>query len=535
MARKAMLGRKVRRLRLERKLSQVALAQRLGISASYLNLIEHDRRPLTLTLQMALADSLGIDVQSLSQDQDARLLAALRELFGDPLFGEAETGEEALRALVEQAPELGRAIVALYRGYRAARDDVVALGERLSADSFLSTSPHELRTLMTSVRSFSEILMDYDDLEQDKRRQFIGILVNETQRLSLIINQMLDYATGPDRAWQEGAARPADEVSDLVQERGNHFAELEEAAEAFRAEAGLGLPVEAGALLAALERGAGLSVRLLRGPVGPGALRRLDAEAGVLLMSDLLAPASRCFEMARGLALARTAPLLDELLDGARVAGKEARSLGREVMAGAFAAAVVMPYEAFAEAAAESRHDIEVLQGRFGVSFEQCCQRLASLNRPGARGLPFHFLRVDLAGNLSKRFTASGMPIARFGGLCPRMAVHQAFLTPGRIVTQLESMPDGSHYFDVARSVTKAAAGYREPHSHYAVTLGCESSFARDLVYADGLDLESAEAGMPVGLTCGLCERRDCGQRAGPLILPSLRRSETAEAALPGA
>ena len=520
MARKAMLGRQVRRLRRERGLSQVALAKQLGISASYLNLIEHNQRPLTLVLQSSLAEAFGIDLQAFSQDEEAKLLAGLRELFADPLFATLDLADAELRELAESAPAVGRAALELYRAYRGARDDVVALGGRLSADSFLSTSPHELRTLLTSIRSFSEILMDYDDLEPDKRQQFIHILVDESQRLSLIINQMLDHAIAAEDSLPARPSLPAEAVGDLLQERDNHFEALEAAAEAFRAEAGLGLPVEPAELARVLETRLLIAVRLVEGPADTAGPWRFEAAGQELVLSSALTASGRSFELARCVALARHGALLDSQLEDAKLGSEAARTLAREVLAGAFAAALLMPYDAFAEAARESRHDVEALQARFGVSFEQCCQRLSSLNRPGARGLPFHFLRVDLAGNLSKRFTASGLQVARFGGLCPRMAVHQAFLTPGRIVTQVAEMPNGSRYFDIACALAKPETGFRAPRRYYAVSLGCESSFASDLVYADGLDPESPAASVPVGITCSLCERADCQQRAAPLILP---------------
>ena len=191
----------------------------------------------------------------------------------------------------------------------------------------------------------------------------------------------------------------------------------------------------------------------------------------------------------------------------------------RNALENYFAGALLMPYRAFLEAARDLRHDIELLQRRFGVSFEQVCHRLTTLQRPGAEGVPFHFLRVDPAGNILKRFSRSGLPIPRYGGACPLWNVHTAFMNPGRIDTQLARLPDGSTYLFVARAITKPGIGHRAPKSHYSVAIGCEVSFARHMVYADGVGLERRDAAVPVGIHCRQCPRDDCLQRAFPSLL----------------
>jgi predicted transcriptional regulator len=196
------------------------------------------------------------------------------------------------------------------------------------------------------------------------------------------------------------------------------------------------------------------------------------------------------------------------------------------VLANYFASAVLMPYQPFLEAARQERYDIELLGHRFRSSFEQTCHRLTTLRRPGAEGIPFHFVRADIAGNISKRFSASGLRFARFSGACPRWNVFAAFLTPGMIRPQLAQMPDGTSYFWIARTVTKESGGYHSPRTLLAIGIGCEVTHARKLVYADGVDLESREAAVPVGLSCRLCERMDCEQRAFPPLQHPLQIHE---------
>jgi predicted transcriptional regulator len=192
-------------------------------------------------------------------------------------------------------------------------------------------------------------------------------------------------------------------------------------------------------------------------------------------------------------------------------------------LAGYFAGAVLMPYTRFLEAARSERYDLELLGHRFRTSFEQVCHRLTTLRRPGAEGVPFHFVRIDLAGNISKRFSASGLRFARFSGACPRWNVFQAFMTPGLVRTQVSQMPDGAMYFWVARTLRKNATGHRAPYTMLAIGLGCDVRYARELVYADGVDLENRDAVVPVGVTCRVCERLECEQRAFPAVQFSLK------------
>jgi predicted transcriptional regulator len=177
-----------------------------------------------------------------------------------------------------------------------------------------------------------------------------------------------------------------------------------------------------------------------------------------------------------------------------------------------------MPYEAVLRAAIETRYDIEVIGRRFGTGFEQVAHRLTTLRRPSASGVPFHMIRIDVAGNISKRFSASGITIARFSGACPRWNVFSAFSTPGMLRVQLSRMPDGASFFCLARTVQADSHGYHAPPRIHAIGLGCALRHARELVYADGLELTDSDAVVPVGLSCRVCERTTCEQRAFPSV-----------------
>ncbi|MDB5578868.1 MAG: family transcriptional regulator, partial [Bradyrhizobium sp.] len=192
------------------------------------------------------------------------------------------------------------------------------------------------------------------------------------------------------------------------------------------------------------------------------------------------------------------------------------------------AGALLMPYGAFRSAARTLRHDVDSLAARFGVSFEQACNRLSTLQRSDERGVPLFFLRVDPAGNILKRFTAAGYPFTRYGGSCPRWIAHTAFSKPGELQVQVAELPDGAQYLCFARAITSAAAAWGEPRPMHAITMGCAVSHADEFAYADGLDLERSKVG--IGLSCRLCERPNCRSRAFPPLEHRLSLAATSPA-----
>ena len=221
----------------------------------------------------------------------------------------------------------------------------------------------------------------------------------------------------------------------------------------------------------------------------------------------------------------------DELLTGLtgdpELSTPEARTLARIALANYFAAAVLMPYQRFLDLAIAERYDIELIGNHFAANFEQVCHRMTTLRRPGAEGVPLHFVRGDIAGNISKRFSGSGIQISRFGGSCPRWNLHTAFLTPGRITVQLSRTADGQLYFCVARTVSRQARGHHAPATVQAIAIGCRVEHAPALVYSDGMDLGNLEAAVPIGTTCRLCEQRNCEQRVFPSIQHAVEIDET--------
>lgn len=450
------LGLKLRSLRRREGLTQQQLAERLKISPAYLNLIENGRRPLPAQLLISLAQLFHLDLTAFGVDDDAQLGSDLLEVFGDPLFDTTELVQNDIKELASSNPGVARAVIQLYRAWQSSKSGSVGG----------SSGPGDARVDTTSV--------------------------------------------------------PSEDVSDFLQRHNNYFPELEELAEKLRKDArvdevratSLGKGDDLGRALARfLEERLGVAVEVARATSDPNTLRRYDPVEKRLIVSELLPPRSRNFQLAHQLGLLVAKDVIDQLVKDELLQTHDARVLARVALANAFAGAVLMPYLPFLEAAEQSRYDIELLGHRFRTSFEQGCHRVCTLRRPGATGVPFHFLRVDIAGNISKRFSGSGIRFARFAGACPRWNVFSAFLTPGMIKTQVSEFPDGSVYFCLSTTIRKINQGYTPRHALHAVGLGCDVEHAKKLVYADGVDLALR---IPVGVTCRVCERDDCSERAFP-------------------
>jgi hypothetical protein len=319
---------------------------------------------------------------------------------------------------------------------------------------------------------------------------------------------------------------PSEEVSDLLQKHMNHVPELEEAAEDLWKKARFDAEELYPGLLRYLDKQHGIHVRIARGEAERGILRRFDAEKKLLTLSELLPTRSRTFQVAHQIALLTQHARIDRLVGDAHLTSDESRGLARVALANYFAGAVLMPYAPFLEACRQERYDIDVIGRRFRVGFEQICHRFTTLRRPGAEGVHFHMIRIDVAGNISKRFSASGIRFARFSGACPRWNIFQAFMTPGMIRLQVSRFSDGASYFCLARTIHKDSGGYHAQQPVQAIGLGCRIEHAREMVYSDGMDLENVHLATPVGVTCRLCERSDCEQRAFPSIRHPLQVDE---------
>ncbi len=245
-------------------------------------------------------------------------------------------------------------------------------------------------------------------------------------------------------------------------------------------------------------------------------MRQFDHETQTLYLSNRAAPETIGFQLLLQYALLTQDKLLEATLDFARFQSPQARSIAKIGLANYFAGAALMPYEEFLSTAKRERHDLERLANIFGTSIEQVAHRLSTLQRPDRKGIPFFFVRVDQAGTITKRHSATRLQFARFGGACPLWNVHRAFETPGQFLRQLAETPDGVRYISLARDITKSGGSYNAPVRRFAIALGCEIKHANELVYADTLELNTAEAFEPIGISCRICERRTCHQRSVP-------------------
>ncbi|MCL3883682.1 helix-turn-helix transcriptional regulator [Marivita sp. GX14005] len=317
----------------------------------------------------------------------------------------------------------------------------------------------------------------------------------------------LDEALGREGAQLQPS--PWEEVRDFFHYCDNYIDAVDRAAE--RAASRMTGSDRVRATIRGLEA-EGLQVRFAAAPD----LRRFDELRHELTLSSLAAPETQTFQMLLQLALTRHGALLDATLDLARFQSGAARDIAKLGLANYFAGAAMMPYTQFLQAAQDTRHDLELMARRFGASIEQVAHRLSTLQRPGAKGIPFFFVRVDQAGTITKRHSATRLQFARFGGACPLWNVHRAFETPGRFLRQPAETPDGVRYISLARDVSKTGGHFGAPVRRYAIALGCEVKHAGALVYADGLDLTRDGAFEPIGISCRICERTNCHQRSVP-------------------
>lgn len=462
-AKQPFLGHKMRRFRRDLGLSQQEMADELDISASYLSLIEHNQRPVTVPLLFKLGQAFQVDLRDFAEDDQARLGTALKEVFSDPVFDGEGPRDTDIRELAAASPAAAEAVIQLYQRYRDLREESVSLAQE------------------TGMRDGEG-----------------------------------SGAGGP------GRLAPVEQVRDFLQARSNHFPELEELAEALWEEADLDPDALFLSLTDHLRAVHGVGVRVVPHDLLDETLRRFDFHRRRVLISELLPPSARTFQLAAQLAVLAYREPIEAVVAESGLAGEEAAKLAFTTLAGYFAGAVMMPYARFLQAAGELRYDLDILKARFNASFEQVCHRLTTLQRQGARGVPFFFVRVDHAGNVSKRLSGAGFEFARFGGTCPRWVVYEAFLNPDRILAQIAETPDKHRFLTVARTVESVQRGHGHRPPHLAVAVGCDLRHAGQVVYADGFE-QPAQHATPIGTACRVCDRFDCTWRAHPPVSTRLR------------
>ncbi len=445
--RKTFIGPHLRRLRHDASETQAQMAKRLGISPSYVNLLENNQRSVSVALLLRLFEHYDVDWHDIAEDGTGPQLSDLRGVLHDPLFDEIGPDLQELRAAQTHAPRLIKAFLRLHRAYQAASDQLLALAAR------------------------------------------------------------------PDEMGPVFASSPEGAVHHFFRRQRNHFPVLEQAAESF-------WPAEPpptddvyAALKSRLFQRHGISVRLVRVSDMDLSLRHYDQAKAELRLSEALDHPNRVFQLAHVLGLIECRDALEALLKGSGVDSPQGQSRCRVELANYFAAAVLMPYDAFLAEARASKYDFDHLATRFGVSFEQACHRATTMQRESAQGVPLFFLRVDKAGNVTKRFNATDFHLAEYGGACPRLDVHMTFRLPGRIVPQLVEMPDASQYFVFARTVDRPIFERHGQDNRLAVAMGCTIAHGPEIGYAEGVALQGAPF-TQIGINCRICPRSGCEQRA---------------------
>ena len=433
-------------------MTQAAFAELLGVSASYVNLIEKNQRNASLKLLISLSDAFGMDWREFTQSDSRLAIADLRQITNHPTFGDSIPDIEELRAAIEHAPNLVDGLFNIFKGYRS-------LAEKLAAS-------------------------------------------NE--------------ATGDTRSTTAEQA-----VHDLFRGNHNYFAPLEVPAVKLRNPARYETDEFFSALKTHLSEKLEIETRIVPVETLGSSLRFFDRHNNRLLLSEGLDYTNKVFQMAHSIALIEHSDILNNIIKEGSISDDEETGRCRVELANYFAAAVMMPYEAFLSEAEKSSYDFEHLATKFAVSYEHACHRLTTMQKPGNKGIPFFFLRIDRAGNVTKRFNATPIQLGRYGGACPKLDVHFSFRVPGRIFPQFVEMPDGQRYFTINRTVDRPTLKYTTEDKRLAVSLGCAAEHASRIVYSQDINLAQSQA-TEIGVNCRLCPRHHCDQRAHESIIHNI-------------
>jgi XRE family transcriptional regulator, fatty acid utilization regulator len=464
-------GARLRRLREEHGLTQVALARALDLSTSYVNQLENDQRPITVPVLLALTERFGLPPHYFSADSDARLVADLGDVFTATAAGDAVSRTQ-IEELVARMPDVGRSMVAVHRRLRDATEELEGFRLRATTDGSL---PPERPMPFEEVRDFF-----YD------RNNYIG---------------ELDIAAGQMFAGYGMTAGGLDiQLSALMRDQFGVTVVVT-----------ADLPVHAKRWYDPDTQVLQIAHWLLPGQRA----FQIATQLALLSQSDLLST------------------ILDSGSSSDNQLSPESRGVARIGLANYFAGAFLLPYRQFYRAATEFRYDIDLLARRFEVGFETVCHRLSTLQRPQLRGVPFIFIRTDKAGNISKRQSATAFHFSRVGGSCPLWVVHDAFARSGRIITQVAQMPDGRLYFWIAKTTGPEGLGYLGQHKNFAIGLGCDLVHADKLVYSTGVALDDPATAVPIGAGCKICNRSACPQRAFPYLGGRVFVDENAGSSLP--
>jgi predicted transcriptional regulator/DNA-binding Xre family transcriptional regulator len=446
------IGPKIKGFRRQMGIQANKLAEKLNISPSYLTLIEGGKRKIDADLLLKICQELKIEVSDLAIKSDINLANNISELLDDKLFDDLDILGPEVKDLANTNPKIGRALIRL--------------------GDILKKKDHEL--------------------------------VNKIEKLS---GKIVD---------SRKSSFPGEVISDFLQENKNYFPKLEDFANKIFDEVKQNNRTRYIALCKFLKSEYDITVKDVIPEDGKPFSKIFNKKNKELILSDYLSLETKKLHAAAQIVQEGSIDEINRLLETFNFPSEESKKLTKVALLNYCGAAILMPYKLFHTECKKLKYDLELLQNTFATSFEQVTHRVTCLNDPNLPGVPFHFLRVDVAGNISKRFSLSGIEIPRYGGACPRWNVYSAFSRPGVIQAAVSKMTNGEKYVCIARTVEKGIGRYGQKKSMLSIGLGCEAKYAKDFVYTENLDIHDKKSEIPVGVSCRTCDRLDCSQRAFP-------------------
>ncbi len=446
------IGPKIKAFRRKLGIQANKLADQLSISPSYLNLIEGGKRKIDGDLLLKVCQELKIELSDLAVKSDLNLVNNISELLDDQLFEDLDILGPEIKDLVNTNPKIARALIKLGDNFKQKDHDIVNRVENLS-----------------------------------------GKIIDSRK-----------------------TAFPGEIVSDFLQENKNYFPKLEDFANSVFEKIQVNNRTTYMALCDFLKKEYGILVKDVLPEEGKPFSKIFNKNKKELLLSDYVALETKKLYVSSQIAHEGAIKDINEYLSKFSFPSEESKKLTKVALLNYCGAAILMPYKLFHAECMKNKYDLELLQNTFATTFEQIAHRVTCLQDPKLLGIPFHFLRVDIAGNISKRFSLSGIEIPRYGGACPRWNVYSAFTRPGVIQAAVSKMSNGEKYVCIAKTVEKGVGRFGETKSILSIGLGCEAKYAKDFVYTENLNINEKKTEIPIGVSCRTCDRLDCSQRAFP-------------------
>ena len=446
------IGPKIKSFRRQLGLQANKLAEQLGISPSYLNLIESGKRKIDGDLLLKVCEELKIELSDLTNKSDLNLVNDISELLDDQLFEDLDILGPEVKDLVNTNPKIARALIKLGDNYKQKDHEIISKVETLSGK------------------------------------------IIDSRKTSF----------------------PGEVISDFLQEKKNYFPKLEEFANKIFDKVQLNNRTRYVALCDFLRTEYSINVKDIIPEEGKPFSKIFNKNNKELLLSEYNSLETKKLHAAAQIAQEGAINEINDYLSEFKFPSDEAKRLTKIALLNYCAAAILMPYKLFHSECKKLKYDLELLQNTFATSFEQVAHRVTCLQDPNLPGIPFHMLRVDIAGNISKRFSLSGIEIPRYGGACPRWNVYSAFTRPGVIQAAVSKMSNGKKYVCIAKTVEKGVGRYGRKKSMLSIGLGCDAKYAKEFVYTENLNLNDKKTEIPIGVSCRTCDRLDCSQRAFP-------------------